>query len=150
MPLKSRVANARRAHDAVQVRKPRRVRLQQPLTMQKLAQVTPAPVPSVPPTYERDPTSVVRIIDRYVGTDGERILQALAVIALGNEDACLAFFGSRFRVQPRERVNALHHLSMRRWGRPTLNVEMHGAAMPVQIINVFTDVPEELPDDPNP
>jgi len=97
------------------------------------------------------PQEAVRaLVDKFCGLGGERVIQALAVIALGNAPARYAFFGEQLRVAPKDRVAALNALALRRWGRPTLSVELDPndtGRMPVQIINVFADLSGSPPDD---
>jgi hypothetical protein len=80
------------------------------------------------------------VVDRYCGPNGERIVQALAVLALGNQETRHTFFGEPVRVQARDRTQALSVLSDRRWGRPGQTLDFDPSdplRLPVQIINVF-------------
>lgn len=92
------------------------------------------------------PQKLVReVVDRYTGPGGERIVQALAVIALGNAASRMTFFGEPVKVQAKDRTQALSVLADRRWGRAVPEAdegEGHGR-MPVQIINVFAPQPED-------
>jgi hypothetical protein len=116
------------------------------------ARVTPRPQASAaarrlsaPPTTQ---DSVRAIVDKYCGPEGERIVHALAVIALGNGPSRMTFFGEPLKVATKDRTQALGILSDRRWGRPGQTIDFDPgdpSRLPVQIINVFTDSPE--PDD---
>jgi hypothetical protein len=116
------------------------------------ARVTPRPKApaaarrlSAPPTTQ---DSVRALVDKYCGPEGERIVQALSVIALGNGPSRMTFFGEPLKVAPKDRVRALEVLSGRRWGRPGITLDFDPgdpSRLPVQIVNIFTDSPD--PDD---
>ena len=109
----------------------------------------PAPRRPRPPVAARHlnaaPTtqdSVRAIVDKYCGPEGERIVQALSVIALGNGPSRMTFFGEPLKVQPKDRVRALEVLSAWRWGRPGITLDFDPgdpSRLPVQIVNIYTD-----------
>ena len=74
-----------------------------------------------PPTAQEN---VRAIVDKYCGPEGERIVQALSVIALGHSAARMAFFGEPVKVASKDRVNALQQLGTRRWGRPGITLDL--------------------------
>jgi hypothetical protein len=95
-----------------------------------------------PPTAQ---DTVRTIVDKYCGPEGERIVQALSVLALGHSAARLAFFGEPVKVQSKDRVNALQQLGLRRWGRPGITLDLDPAdpsRLPVQIVNVYAELPD--------
>jgi len=92
-----------------------------------------------PPTAQE---SVRTIVDKYCGPEGERIVQALAVLALGNAPSRLTFFGEPLKVQAKDRTQALQTLADRRWGRPGQTIDFDAgdpSRLPVQIVNIFTE-----------
>ena len=83
------------------------------------------------------------MIDRYCGENGERIIHAFAVIALGNARARQQFFGEWVRVNGRDRLLALDQLAGRRWGRIESGTDAPTLQLPIQIVNVFTEAPKD-------
>jgi len=86
------------------------------------------------------------IVDKYCGPEGERIVQALAVIALGNLASRMTFFGEPVKVAAKDRTQALGVLSDRRWGRPGQTIDFDPgdpSRLPVQIVNIFTESPDD-------
>lgn len=109
--------------------------VEDPQQMRRHLAMTTAPTPQ---------RAVRETVDRYCGIDGETIIKALAVLALGNAASRMTFFGEPVKVQARDRTQALSVLADRRWGRVVPEVdEGPGGRMPVQIINVFAELPEE-------
>lgn len=89
--------------------------------------------------------SVKDLVDSYAGADSERVIQALATIALGNGASRVAFFGEPFKVTAKDRNVALAQLALRRWGRPGIHVEVNPEGSEVkgtQIVNIFASDPE--------
>jgi hypothetical protein len=82
-------------------------------------------------------------IDRYCGRNGERIIHAYAVIALGNARSRYAFFGEHVKVVGRDRLTALEQLAGRRWGRIEGVEGGDTQQLPIQIVNVFTEAPKD-------
>ena len=84
------------------------------------------------------------LIDKHTGLpDGERIIAALAVLAVGNHAEIAAFFGEPMRLRARDRRAALVVLEQRRFGK----VQDAGGAgpqtqPPPTIVNVFTSAAE--------
>jgi hypothetical protein len=83
------------------------------------------------------------MIDRYCGTNAERIIHAYAVIALGNARARQQFFGEWVRASSRDRLQALEQLAGRRWGRIEGGTDAPALQLPIQIVNVFTEAPKD-------
>ena len=79
------------------------------------------------------------LIDKHTGLpDGERILQGLALLAVGTPDQVEAFFGEPVRMRARDRRAALTVLESRRFGRvPSLD-DQTPDVRPVTIVNVFS------------
>lgn len=79
------------------------------------------------------------LIDKHTGKpDGERIIEALSVLATGTGEEVAKFFGGYYRLRARDRQAALEVLEQRRFGKvPSVDegaVEHH----PTTIVNVFT------------
>ena len=85
-------------------------------------------------------TPVADLIDAVTGAaNGERIIEALSVLALGTEAEAAEFFGRKMRLRPQDRQAALVVLEARRFGRVPEHDRGGGAeTRPVQIVNVFT------------
>lgn len=86
-------------------------------------------------------TSVQAMVDRVCGTsDGERLLKALAVLAMGTSETIEVFFGEPVRVRAKERLIALRRLEERRFGRVAqLDEPGDLDRRPVTIVNVFSN-----------
>lgn len=84
------------------------------------------------------------MVDKYCGPHSEQVIAALATIALGNAQSRQNFFGEPVKVQAKDRNVALQQLALRRWGRPSLTVDLGSndpadpSRLPIQIVNVFT------------
>lgn len=78
------------------------------------------------------------IIDKHTGLpNGERIIEALAVLGTGKPEEIERFFGHPMRLRARDRQAALYVLEQRRFGKvPSLD-EQAPDVRPVQIVNVF-------------
>jgi hypothetical protein len=79
------------------------------------------------------------LIDRYCGNNAQRVVQAYAVLALGNARSRQQFFGESVRVVGRDRLQALEQLALRRWGRVEGVEGGDTQQLPVTIVNVFTE-----------
>lgn len=79
------------------------------------------------------------LIDKHTGKpDGERILQALAVLAVGTSEEVAQFYGGYQRLRVRDRTTALKLLEQRRFGRVPQLDETPTEHTPTTIVNVFT------------
>jgi hypothetical protein len=78
------------------------------------------------------------LIDKHTGLpDGERILQALAVLAMGKPEEIAKFFGWSMRMRPRDRQAALEVLEQRRFGKVPQIDQSVSEHPPTTIVNVF-------------
>jgi hypothetical protein len=79
------------------------------------------------------------LIDKHTGKpDGERIIEALSVLATGTGEQVAKFFGGYYRLRARDRQAALNVLEQRRFGRVPQIDEVPSEHRPTTIVNVFT------------
>lgn len=79
------------------------------------------------------------LIDKHTGKpNGERIIEALALLAMGKREDIKKFFGDSYkRMSPRDRQAALYVLEQRRFGKVPVLDEQTPDVRPVTIVNVY-------------
>jgi hypothetical protein len=85
---------------------------------------------------------VADLIDTYAGKGGTKILQALALIAVGHPAQRKAFFGETTRVSAKDRIHAAAILADRRFGKAVETVDLtHRGATKVVHQHLPADAP---------
>jgi hypothetical protein len=82
------------------------------------------------------PRGLVRAVQKRAGKDGQKLVEALWVIAYAAPDEREKYFGEKVHVRTRERILALEALLDRGFGRPaqSLDVSGHGGAIAAVIV----------------
>jgi hypothetical protein len=86
------------------------------------------------------PSGLTKSVQRKVGKRGEKLVEALWLLAYGTPAQRKEFFGEPVKVNTKDRLTALSELADRGFGRPAQAVDLTGA--PSIALQVVTGVPD--------